>query len=433
MTSALRPALLAKRVLIVGATGAALVIALQQSVGFAVSNAVPQAALAIAPNHSAALGAMVQSLGAQANAQQNLAEIRRVAIRAAARAPIVQSSWRKVAVTYAMQQRPADASQMFNLVAQQSLREDLAHAWVLGEAFSSRNFAQVSREADIILRHGDPALRDNALRMTNLLVEEGSTIPSLVNRLALNPAWRRQYLYYMALNSTSIANERRLLYGLRRSATPPTAEELDAWFANRATKVTQRELFADYQALSPHRFRPSERYLRDGNFEGTRAIGPFKWKFINNEHALGSIGPADGIRGKALFLDFSGRVMAVAAEQMLTAEPGRYRVTWRTNAISGAVDSAPTMRISCTLPDESVSTSDVNLPVAINRWTVGSGYFSVPGNCVRTTVSLLYAPAGLANQPLQVYIDDIVITPAGASGDATPAADRAPSAATAER
>lgn len=436
MNNALRPALLAKRALIVGAAGAALVVAFQQSVGFGLGNAVPQMALAVAPNHSAALGALVQVMGAQSNARQNLPAINRAAIRAAARAPIFKSSWRKVAVTYGLQRQGPQASRMFNLVARNSLREDLAHAWVLGEAFSARNYAQVAREADIILRHGDPSLRNNALRMTNLLVEEGSAIPSLVDRLAINPAWRRQYLYYMALNSTSIANERRLLYGLRRSANPPTSEELDAWFANRAAKVSQRELLADYQALSPHRFLPAEHYLRDGNFEGTRAVGPFKWKYLNNEHALGSVGPAEGIRGKALFLDFSGRIAATAAEQMLTAAPGRYRITWRANAVSAAAGSALTMRITCTLADDSVTTSDVDLPVSINRWTAGSGNFSVPGNCVRTMVSLMYAPAGLSNQPMQVYVDDIVIAPAGAADDAqvaTTAPDRTPGPASGER
>lgn len=375
--------------------------------GFAVAPLVPQAGRILAPGNADAMAAMVRSDMNAARSVAALPPIHQLAQLTLARNPLDHATATNIGMMDIVSGRTAEGNQIMRLVGRATLREALAHSWLLNLEFRAQNRAATVREADIVMRLS-PDLRRAGYAMLNALVEDGRVIPQLSGLLVQRPPWRSGFLSDMGQNGTSTDNERRLLLSLRRSAAPPTAEELRTWFNRRAETATATALMSDFRLLSPAQFPATERFIRNGNFERAPMFGPYEWTVYTTDRGAGEIGPSPDGQGKALYAEFQGQQPAAAAAQLLTIAPGNFSMTARIYALSDLTNRQSHVQISCRSGRTETSAATLDISGARDSWATRRWTFTLPANCAAPVINLVWRPTA-ANAPEQFYIDDIVI------------------------
>lgn len=392
-------------------------MALRTSVGFAIAPVSPVLASAVAPGQAGTQSARVRQLTQSAQSRAALPAIVAEAKRTLAVAPLDHASARTIAMVDVVDGRAVRGNRIMALVGRATLRDALAHAWLLNRAYVETRWSDVAHEANIVMRL-DPAMRTAGYDMLNGLVADGRVLPQLAQVLAERPPWRSGFLVNMGERSRSPANERGLFLLLRDTAAPPTAQELRTWFLVNQSRESGNTLLADYRALAPDEFAPSERFVRNGNFEGTKAFAPFDWNFYAPDGGAAEISPTPDGNGHALYVEFSGRSQLAVATQRLTLSPGRYRISFKTYALTELPADTVGFALSCGREVPPTNPARIALRGTPNTWLQQSTIIDVPSGCSGPSVSVDWRPGSYA-APTQLYIDDLSVTP-------QPAASRQP-------
>jgi hypothetical protein len=391
--------------------------AIHSGVGFALAPLNPALASAVAPGHAGTLSSLTQLRFLTARSRQQLPAVSQLARQTIEAAPLDHSAARTIAAIDLVSNRPQRAERLFKLVGDNTLRDAMTHAWLLNFAFRDRDFDRVVREADVVLRL-DAKLRPAAFAALNQLVADGNVIPTLAKTLEGNPPWRAGYLSAMGQEQAARSNQLRLFTLLRRGPTPPTAEELRTFFLTNANSTPLAQLTREYRALSPHQFAADEQRMRDGNFEGTRAFGPFTWTYFSGESGFAEVGTSPTGVGRSLYIEFEGRRQATAASQFLTLTPGSYTLSLRAFALD-ELRGQTVIQIGCQA-DNGSRRPLANLPIrgSLNEWRTNQLYFEVPEGCGGPIIDFVWRAATLS-RPEQLYVDDLVIRPTARRPQAT--------------
>ncbi len=383
-------------------------LSLYSAIGFAVAPINPALGSLLAPGHSEAQAQQVRLQMATIRNPQQLPGLQRLSRATLRHSPLDHITARTFATVDLISRRTVRGNRVMQLVGGATLREAVSHAWLLNQAFRARNFNEVAREADVILRL-DPNMRQVAFLMLRALVADGRAMPAIEQRLAGNPPWRGGFLGDLGSNGRSPNNELRLFRQLRAGPTPPTAGELRTWFLKMNDRVDSTELLALYRALAPYPIAGNERFIRDGGFEGTRAFGPLTWIMYTTDHGFAEIGPSPSGRGQSLYAESDGRFNGATAMQMLTVPPGRYVLRYRTHPLTNLGRTSAEFRVTCREGQSQRLAATMAIHGEIDVWKTQSWRFVVPADCRAPYLGLYWNHQNVAS-PTQFYIDDVAIT-----------------------
>lgn len=414
-----------RRALVVGLVTIATLMALRTSVGFAISPISPALASTLAPGQSGTQSARVRQMSQLARSRNALPPIVAEAKRTLTIAPLDHATARTIAMIDVIDGRAPRGNRIMSLVGRATLRDALAHAWLLNRAYAETRWSDVAREANIVMRL-DPSMRTTGFSMLNMLVADGRVLPQLARVLAERPPWRSGFLVNMGERSSAPANERGLFLLLRDTAAPPTAQELRTWFLVNEGRRDSATLLADYRALAPDEFAPSERFVRNGNFEGTKAFAPFDWHFYSPDGGAAEITSSPEGSGHALYVEFVGRNQMAVAVQRLTLPSGRYRVSFKTYLLTELMADTVGLALACGRDAPVTNPERIALRGSTNEWRQQSLVIDVPAGCSGPSIAIDWRPSGFS-EPTQLYIDDVSFAPLPTPSRPAAQTPRAPS------
>jgi len=159
--------------------------------------------------------------------------------------------------------------------------------------------------------------------------------------------------------------------------------------------------------------RNGDVYLSDGSFEmdlAKASASPFDWRLQNKGGLDTSVVPAPApLQGRALRIESSMTVRAVAARQLAALRPGRYQITWQTARDDGKPDDSIDMLVRC----NGKSLLDLqNAGSSPARSNVVTKTFSIPAtDCAIQGIEIQKA-ASIGGDSETSWIDNIRISPA---------------------
>jgi hypothetical protein len=261
-------------------------------------------------------------------------EIRELALRALANDPLNARAIRSLAEV------TSDADQVHLLMQkafEHSRRESVAAFWLLNNSYYRKDFKATLRYSDILLRTR-PELGTYIYSYLALLASEAEGRSLLVDRLASEPAWRRQFFQVFPLSSKDADAPLLVLTALRDAGKPVSDKELAAYLNSL---ISTNRIDAAYNAwlqfLTEAQLEKIE-LLTNGRFENKPSGLPFDWRIDPGVNATADFVPlAKNSAGHAFHIKFGdGRIQFPRMSQVLFLPPGRYRVEGKLRgAISG--------------------------------------------------------------------------------------------------
>lgn len=387
-------------------------LSLYSTVGLAVSAVAPPVAAAITPGHSQAAARMLDLTVATTRTRASFPGIQQSAVRILSRAPLDHRTARSFATVDLVSNRTARGNAVMRLVGGATMRDSVAHAWLLNKDFERGDYVSVVREADIMLRN-DVSIQPAAFAMLRTLVADGRAVPQLAQSLITNPPWRGGFLSDLGTSGSGSENELRLLRMLRASASPPQAEELRTWMLRMTQTMDAQQLLATYHELRPSPFSAAESLIRNGTFEGTSAVPPFDWSFFNVEQGFAEVSASPEGPGQALYSESNGSADIATAMQLIPMPAGDYVLRLRSYPLTTITPGSAALRLSCRSGNAHPMFATMPINGNASVWTNQSWRFSVPANCNGPYIWLQWQRQTV-RAASQLYIDDMVISRAAA-------------------
>jgi hypothetical protein len=261
----------------------------------------------------AAVSALIAGDEARAEA------LARSAIRSS---PITPLAFSTLGFVRQRQKRDREVADLMTAAARLSWADEAAQLWMISRAVDENKLEEAVARSDALLRQRRN--RDALFTFLRGLSSEPAALDSIAARLATRPRWRQDFLTQLAgLGPDDYAGHEQLLSRLKRSAAPPTDDEVGAYLSRLVREHRYSEARAAWTRLGGR--GAADGLISDGRFErlaGTDRSSPFGWT-IHRIPGL-SIG-GDG--GEGLRIAAEGRPSGLALEQVLVLAPGTYLLT----------------------------------------------------------------------------------------------------------
>jgi hypothetical protein len=339
------------RLLVVGVLGAGLIWAIAtHSLVAALVESRPQWALAIKPDDPGALMALAERAiereraraARLAKSAPNAADdadidnapnpgldddLRRWATAAVAQEP---GNARALAILGDLARRGGDegtAATLLDASARHSMREPLALGWQIEKALKRRDWQEVARYTDAMLRYYREAFAPLSPLLAQLL-QDAEAAPAVKDLLATAPPWRKDFLPVLLEATADPRAPLDLLLSLKATPHPPTVQELRQYLA-----FLIKNQFFDLAYYAWLQFLPPQQLARagmifNGGFE-TRPSGlQFDWEFERARSSGASIERrGDRASERVLVIRLGpGRAEIDYISQVIRLQPGHYRV-----------------------------------------------------------------------------------------------------------
>ena len=257
-----------------------------------------------------------------------------LALRALANDPLNARAYRALAevVTGADQVR-----MLMQKAFEHSRRELIATFWLINDSYYRKDFKDTLHYSDILLRTR-PELGKYIYSYLALLAAEPEGRKLLVDRLASEPAWRKQFFYLFPSASKDADAPLLVMTDLKDAGKPVSDKEL-APYLNFLISIDRIDAAynAWLQLLTPAELEKVE-LLTNGRFERQPSGLPFDWRIEPGKNAVADFAPLDkDSGGNAFHIKFGdGRIQFPQISQVLFLPPGRYRLQGNLRgAISG--------------------------------------------------------------------------------------------------
>jgi hypothetical protein len=268
----------------------------------------------------------------------------------------------------------------------------LTHIRLLGYYQTARRERELLGELDFVLRRSEAAKQFVYPELARMAARPGDR-RTLAAVLASDPSWRRDFLAAAARQRIAPGDVLALIEEMRRQR--PGADltpERDLYVQALAQAGDFRRARALWLETLPAPERARHALLFDGTFRQGRSVPPFGWVYAGTES-----GRAErSLEGGQSYLDVSyfGGSDVVLAEQVLTLEPGRYRLRTRAKSDGGDPTSGAILwNLTC------IGGADLlRLPLAGLRESYRDlqAAFQVPGNCPAQRLRLIGAAGDVA-------------------------------------
>jgi hypothetical protein len=275
-----------------------------------------------------------------------------------------------------------------------SVRDAVAHAWLLDEDLKRGDVAEAVRRLDLLLRTA-PRGTDTILQAALPIFGASIALEPFLNVLAERPAWRPRALTLLARTA-----EARTLWdineGLQRSAAPASQSELRPFLERFVKEGLYDEAYIMWlQTVPTERLARSE-LLYNARFQHSVANLPFDWTIRQSPGALVRI---SGDRGRrTLDVDFFGARMPFRdVSHMMLLSPGDYRFVGMERALSLRNERGLRWRLTCmgdpkSAPNnttlQNLALMETPLLVGDVDWRRFAVDFTVPEDCVAQNLVL---------------------------------------------
>lgn len=395
--------------LIIALVVAALVFAFAASNMLALATRNVALAQQLAGWSGATASKQAELLAQNPNSLKMLPAVEAAAIRAMRREPLDFKAARTLASIAARRNDKPLARTLFSAVGRRTLREPVAHFWLMGDDYERGRYAAFVREAEIILRQ-QPEMAPQIHLLFTRLVDRNLAREHLLKRLESDPEWRPGFLDAMGEKSENSDAAYALLKDLARTPAPPRSSELRVWLLHEVGRTDAVELVRRWKSLQRPPLAERERLIRNPDFNGSLAPPPFDWAFFVPEGSFSEIGPSPTGTGKALYLEMTGRNDQTVATQVLDLPPGRYRIAASIYPISDLGRRDLTARLNCASGKRFAPLAETTIEAPLERWSKWRWDLAIPSGCRVQQLSLGMSPRALTAD-LRAYFDDFAITP----------------------
>lgn len=222
---------------------------------------------------------------------------------------------------------PARTAPLMEAAAHLSIRESYAVYWLMRRSQRARDYANVLRYADILLRTRGRSL-PLVVPVLAQMAEAKDADADVSQLLKNNPPWRPAFFANLSRSISDARTPLYLLLGLQSTAHPPTALEISGYI-NFLISKNFHEL-AYYTWLQ---FLPADELARisplyNRSFESVPSGLPFDWSLTQGSGVTTEIRPrSDTFDEHALFLQFGqGRSEFAGVTQLTLLGPGTYEL-----------------------------------------------------------------------------------------------------------
>lgn len=339
-----------------------------------------------------------------------ISSVKAAAIQAMSREPLDFKAARTLASIAVHEKDPTLARTLFSAVGRRTLREPVAHFWLMGDEYARGRHSAFVREAEITLRQ-QPEMTPQIFLLFTRLVDRNLASEHLLKRLESNPEWRPAFLDAMGEKSENSAAAFALFSDLAQSPAPPKVSEMRVWLLHEVGRTDAVELVRRWKTLQ--RALPArERLIRNPDLNGSVAPAPFDWSFFFPEGSFAEIGPSPTGSGKALYLEMTGRDDQTVAAQILDLAPGRYRIEASIYPISDLSRRDFTARLTCAEGKRFAPSTGTVIDAPLEQWSRWRWTFTIPSGCRVQQILLGISPRALTAD-VRTYMDDFAITPLG--------------------
>lgn len=329
----------------------------------------------------------------QAAAGESIAALRRT--------PLAAAAVRTLAQVRDKQAGPGAGESAWQAAAMMGWRDRPTQYWAMMRALANGEAAILAMRSDALLRTGDPGGRMAVL--IRGFMREPEVRSAFVQRLALNPAWRRHFLTYtLGQRGDDLDGLAATLHELARTPSPPSRFEtrvaIDALVARRrfAEAAALHQLVARRAPVLP---------MEDGTFERSDAFyrngsTPFDWMIRLVSNSTASL---DASEGRSMTVATTGRLAQAAVRRYVLLEPGAYRLGY---AMRGepASPGVVGVRIACAPGTTPIGRSALE-PLAGRGWENRQIEFRTGAGCPVVGIEL----GGLGGEPGEAQFDNFVL------------------------
>jgi len=390
------------RLLVVGVLGVGLVWAIvTHSLVAALVESRPQWALAIEPDDPGALMALAERAIDRERAR--VARLARSQPNAAAGAaienaphPELEDDLRRWATTV-LAQEPGNAralailgdlarrsgadeaaATLLGASARHSVREPVALGWLIEEALKRRDWPEVARRTDAMLRYYRESSKPLYPLLTQLL-QDAEAAPAIGDVLARASAWRKDFFPVLLQTTTDPRVPLDLLLALKATPNPPSIQELQQYLGFLiGNRFFDLAYYAWLQFLPPEQLSQVG-LLYNGSFENRPSGLQFDWVFAQAKSSAASIERrGDRSTDRILVVRLGpGRAEIDHISQIIRLQPGQYHIQ---GSAMGSIDGARGMRwrVRCLSAQRQQIGESPMLLGRITQWTEFSFEVNVP-------------------------------------------------------
>lgn len=269
----------------------------------------------------------------------------------------------------------------------------LTHIQLLAYYQAARRGPELLAELDFVLRRSEPTKQYVYPELARMMGRPGDR-PTLAAVLASNPRWRRDFLAAAARLPIAPNDVQAVIDEMRRQRPGiNVGPERNLYVQALARSGDFRRARALWLEAMPAPDRARHAFLFDGTFRETRSAPPFGWTYAGTDAGRAERSQASG--QPYLDISYFGGSDLVLAEQVLTLEPGRYRLRTRAKSDGSEVTSGSVLwNLTCTAGGASL----LRLPLAGLRESYRSleAGFQVPGGCPAQRLRLVGAAGDVA-------------------------------------
>ncbi|WP_159709364.1 hypothetical protein [Sphingomonas sp. AX6] len=370
--------------------------AVRHSLGLALANRSPEAALNIDRENAIVRARAAFDMVDGETDRTRFGEARALALGALQRDA---GNVTALAVMGLTSDRTAASDAAFSAAERLSRRDLSTQLWMIESAVADNDIAGA-------LRHYDTAMRTSRAAPSILFpvligaASDEALRVEIANTLARRPSWGGLYIQQLA-QSGDVRAAASLLMRLKRQGVP-TGAAADAALYSRLIEARLFDVaWAVYATDTPEAARAGVRNPRFS--EQPVSPTPFDWQTTDTEFVSAQIEPGAGGQGRLSFSTASGEG-GEAARQMLALPSGPYRLQSRVATLQGADEAPPYLRVTCLPAGNELS----RVPLAARA--PSSATFTVPAGCAGQSLALIIQPgSGLAT--VEGAIDQISVAP----------------------
>lgn len=330
--------------------------------------------------------------------QGRLDQAMRESLAALRATPLAAGALRTMALVREKQSGPGSGESAWQAAATMGWRDKETQLWGVLRALANGEAAILAMRADALLRTGDDGGKLSV--MIRSFMREPEVRAAFVERLALNPPWRRHFLTTaLGARGEDLDGLVATLHDLARTSSPPTRNEtrmaIEGLIARRRYEDAARlhALVANRDPRLPMDDESFGRSDRSYRVDST----PFDWMIRPVSHSSATL---DESGRRSISISTRGGARQAALRRYVLVDPGRYRLAF---AMRGEPDSPQFVGVSLACPPETkpFAQSD-RAPLPDREWHRRQMVFEVPAGCPVISIGV----GGFGSEASDAQFDD---------------------------
>jgi hypothetical protein len=325
-----------------------------------------------------------------------------------AKAPFNVRALRVLGLARARQGDEASADDLLTLAGNWSLRDDPAHAWLIGRRLRQGSYSGAFAHADTIARRRPTDAEPVFNLFASAGVNDPRALPALATIVGANPSWRPHFLTYLIERPDTDQLLLSLAIALEGSRGALTDGELQQvyrnWFAER--RITAMHFLRNRIG------RPGARTVHNGDFTtpDDRQMLPFGWRLAPGPGWNVAIAEDDlDPENFALRAEYDGYANGILAEQPLFLTAGAHVLQGRLRVeAGGSTGSRLKWTVVCLESGQTIADVGADAPDS-DGWRSFRTIFTVPdAGC---TVQLLHLATNAGDRRVfnLAWFDDLTV------------------------